>query len=113
MRLKNIKRWNRQSWTQLYEAALFERDTVKLCALIWSAQLAILGREKEIENLASNDKAEIIALERALDILRELGRLSGLDIAMQRTIEFSQTTSPTGDTIRKQVRKNRSARMAA
>lgn len=113
MRLHDIRPWNHQNWTQLYEAALFERDIVKLCALIWSAQLAILGREREIRNLPSNDKQETIALKKALDILRELGRLSGLDMPMQRTIEFSQFGGIGADEFSSQVSKRRRARIAA
>lgn len=113
MRLNELRPWNHQSWTHLYEAALFERDTVKLCALIWSAQLAILVREREIQNLPSTDKQEILALKKALDILRELGRLSGLDMPMERTIEFSRLGATRGDAFRRQARKSRRTRIAA
>lgn len=93
MRLNDVRRWNHQTWTQLYEAALFERDTVKLCALIWNAQLAILGREQEIHIISPADKRETVALKKAFGILRDLERLSGLDVPLERTIEFARTNS--------------------
>ncbi len=113
MRLNDIRSFNHQSWTHLYEAALFERDAVKLCALIWSAELAILGRERELQNVSNDNEREIIALKKALDILRELGRLSGLDMPMDRTIEFSRLGATRGKAFRFQAGKRRRARMAA
>ena len=73
MRLNDVRRWNHQTWTQLYEAALFERDTVRLCALIWNAQLAILGREQEIQTISPADQRETVALKKAFGILTDLG----------------------------------------
>ncbi len=90
MRLNDVHRWNHQIWTQLYEAALFEMDKVKLCALIWNAQLAILGRELEIRNLSGDRKQEAAALKKALGVLRDLGCLAGLQSPMERTIEFTR-----------------------
>jgi hypothetical protein len=86
MRLHDVQQWNHQSWTQHYEAALFEKDKVKLCALIWNAQLAIIGRTREIKPLSKHDEQEPIALKKALGILQDLGRLSGLEDAMKRTL---------------------------
>lgn len=93
MRLTDVRKWNRHGWTQLYEAALFERDPVKLCALIWNAQLAILRREQEIQHLSPAQEKETLALKKALSVLRELGRLSGLDVPMERTIAFARARS--------------------
>jgi hypothetical protein len=93
MRLSDVRRWNHQTWTQLYEAALFERDTVKLWALIWNAQLAILRREHEIQTISPADKRETVALKKAFGILRDLGQLSGLDVPLERTIEFARANS--------------------
>lgn len=93
MRLTDVRKWNHHAWTQLYEAALFERDPVKLCALIWNAQLAILRREQEIQLLSSPQEKETLALNKALSVLRELGRLSGLDVPMEETIAFARTRS--------------------
>ena len=92
MRLHDVRAWNDQSWTQLYEAALFETDKVKLCALIWNAQLAMVGRKREIKNLSNHDKQELIALNRALGILQDLGRLSGLDEAVKLTIALARAS---------------------
>jgi len=86
MRLHDVQPWNHQSWTQHYEAALFERDKVKLCALIWNAQLAIVDRTREIRNVSRGDEQELTALRKALGILRDLGRLSGLEDAMKQTM---------------------------
>lgn len=91
MRLNDVRQWNHQPWTQLYEAALFERDTVKLCALLWNAQLAILRREREIQSVPSAERQEAVALRKALGILRDLGRLSGLDIPTETAIEFARS----------------------
>ena len=93
MRLADVRKWNQHAWTQMYEAALFERDPVKLCALIWNAQLAILRREQEIQHLSPTQNKEILALRKALSVLRELGRLSGLDVPMEKTIAFARTRS--------------------
>jgi hypothetical protein len=104
MRVNDVRRWNHQTWTQLYEAALFEMDKVKLCALIWNAQLAILGRELEIRNLSGTGKQETAALKKALGVLRDLGCLAGLESPMERTIEFTQRN------IRREGTKQESAR---
>ena len=87
MRLRDAKQWNNQNWTRLYEAALFERDTLRLCACIWTAQMAILAREQEIHSTRTADKQEIVALNKALGILKDLGRLSGLDHHIEPTIK--------------------------
>ncbi len=112
MRLADVRKWNHHTWTQLYEAALFERDPVKLCALIWNAQLAILRREQEIQSLSLISEKETVALKRALSVLRELGRLSGLDVPMERTIAFARTQSShakaAGSRVRSSRRGNRS-----
>jgi hypothetical protein len=79
MRIRDARQWNNQNWTRLYEAALFERDTLRLCACIWTAQMAIFAREQEIHSTCTADQQEIVALKRALGILKDLGRLSGLD----------------------------------
>jgi hypothetical protein len=92
MRLRDVRPWNDQYWTQLYEAALFETDKVKLCALMWNAQLAMVGRKQEIKNLSNHDKQELIALNRALGILQDLGRLSGLDEAMKLTLVLARAS---------------------
>lgn len=79
MQLNDVREWRSRPWTRLYEAALFERDTVKLCACLWDAQLAILSREKEIQEEPLADLKEQIALRRAMQILLDLQRLSGFD----------------------------------
>jgi hypothetical protein len=93
MRLTDVRNWNHRAWMQLYEAALFERDPVKLCALIWNARLAILRREQEIQRLSPAQEKETLALKKALSVLRELGRLSGLDVPMEKTIAFAMAPS--------------------
>lgn len=105
IRLTSVRKWNRHTWTQLYEAALFERDPVKLCALIWNAQLAILRREQELQRLSPIPEKESLALKKALSVLRELGRLSGLDVPMETTITFARTQS--GSRLRFNRRGNR------
>lgn len=90
MRLNDVRQWNHHTWTQLYEAALFERDTMKLCSLIWNAKLAILGREQEIQKVPDSDQREVAALRKALEVLRHLGRLSGLGEVLEAPIEFGQ-----------------------
>jgi hypothetical protein len=94
-RLYNVRPWNNQIWTRLYEAALFERDLVKLCTRIWAAQLAILTREHEIESIAQADIPETVALKGALGILTDLGRLSGFQDHIDRPIEFARKCLPT------------------
>jgi hypothetical protein len=96
IRLTNVRKWNHHTWTQLYEAALFERDPVKLCALIWNAQLAILRREQQ-ERLSPAPEKETLALKKALRVLSELGRISGLDVSTEWTVAFARTQSSTRD----------------
>ena len=79
MRLNDIREWRNQPWTRLYEAALFEPDTVKLCTRLWEAQLAILSREREIRQGASAEDKEQLALRKAMGILLNLRRLVGFD----------------------------------
>lgn len=107
MRLTDVRKWNHRAWTQLYEAALFERDPVKLCALIWNAQLAILRREQEIQDLSPAREKETVALKKALSVLRELGRLSGLDVPMEKTIAFARVRSSHTTELDSRVRANR------
>lgn len=107
MRLTDVREWNHRTWTQLYEAALFEQDPVKLCALIWNAQLAILRREQEIQHLPPAQEKETLALKKALSVLRELGRLSGLDVPMETTIAFARARSSHATELDSRVRSNR------
>jgi hypothetical protein len=79
MQLNDVREWRNQAWTRLYEAALFEPDTVRLCACLWDAQLAILSREREIRQGSSADDKEQFALRKAMGILLDLRRLSGFD----------------------------------
>lgn len=79
MKLNHVSEWKDQAWTQLYEAALFERDAVKLWACLWEAQLAILSRQLEIQEESPADLKEELALRKALGILADLRRLSGFD----------------------------------
>src|SRR5215469_6855975 len=92
MQLNHVREWKDQAWTRLYEAALFERDTVKLCAYLWDAQLAILSRQEEIRHESSEDLKEQIALRKALGILTDLRRLSGIDPESQ--IQCVATNTP-------------------
>jgi hypothetical protein len=94
-RLYSVRLWDHQIWTRLYEAALFERDPVKLCARLWAAQLAILTRKREIESMPRADKEEIVALKRALGILTDLGQLSGFQDPIDRPIAFARKCPPT------------------
>ena len=107
MRLTDVRKWNHHAWTQLYEAALFERDPVKLCAFIWNAQLAILRREQELQYLSPAQAKEALALKKALSVLRELGRLSGLDVPMNKTIAFARTRSSNDTELSSRVRPTR------
>jgi hypothetical protein len=79
MQLNDVREWKSQPWTRLYEAALFERDTVKLCACLWDAQLAILSREQEIQGEPFADLKEQFALRKAMQILLDQRRLAGFD----------------------------------
>ena len=104
IRLTNVRKWNHHTWTQLYEAALFERDPVKLCALIWNAQLAILRREQQIERLSPAPEKETLALKKALS---KLGRLSGSDVPTEWTVAFARTQSSHATVAGSRVRPNR------
>jgi hypothetical protein len=95
MKLNDVKEWNRQPWTRLYEAALFERDTVKLCACLWDAQLAILSREQEIQGEPFADLKEQLALRKAMQILLDLRRLAGFDHETQPPRIFAAAPSAT------------------
>jgi hypothetical protein len=79
MQVNDIKEWKNRPWTHLYEAALFERNTVKLCERLWDAQLAILSREKEIDSNSGVHVREQLALRKAKSILCDLRRLCGID----------------------------------
>lgn len=79
MQVTDVKEWRSQGWTRLYESALFERDPVRLCARLWDAQLEILSRQKEVRRAFPVDLREELALRKALGILADLRRLSGLD----------------------------------
>lgn len=107
MRLNDVREWDHQTWTQLYEAALFERDKVKLCALLWSAQLAILGREQEIQNISAADQQEAIALKKALGILGDLGQLSGLDDPTRKMMAIARTNTTGIPRLRPRARSSR------
>jgi len=107
IRLTNVRRWNHHTWKRLYEAALFEREPVKLCVLIWNAQLAILRRQEETQRLSPPPEKETLALKKALSVLRELGRVSGLDVPMETTIAFARTQSSHATATGSRVRANR------
>jgi len=62
MRVRNVHPWRQEGWTWSYEAALFERDTLRLWTRIWNAQLAIVERESQIRSNPSRDSRESIAL---------------------------------------------------
>lgn len=96
MRLSSVREWKDQTWTRLYEAALFEVDTVKLCTCLWNAQLAILSREREIQNGAPASEKERLALTSAMGILRNLRRLSGLDHQVQQELSPMRSLSARG-----------------
>jgi hypothetical protein len=84
MRVRNVRVWRHESWTQLYEAALFERDTLRLWTRIWKAQLAMLERENQIRHSPAANARERIALRKAQTVLQDLRRLANLDDPMQR-----------------------------
>ena len=67
-----------EHWTQLYEAALRERDIVRLCTCIWRAQSAILERQRDIRGHARLDAHEKLALRKAQAVLHDVGRMSGI-----------------------------------
>jgi len=93
MELNDVREWNSQPWTRLYEAALFERDTVKLCACLWDAQLAILSREQEIQGEPFADLKEQLALRKAMQVLLDLRRLAGFDHETQPPRLFAAAPS--------------------
>jgi len=84
MRVRNVRPWKQESWTRLYEAALFERNALRLWTRIWKAQLAILERESEIRRSPSMDARERIALRKAQAVLQDLRRLANLEDPIQR-----------------------------
>ena len=84
MRVRNVRPWKQESWTRLYEAALFERNALRLWTRIWRAQLAILERESQIRHSPTMDAKEGIALRKAQAVLQDLRRLSNLEDPIQR-----------------------------
>jgi hypothetical protein len=79
MQLSDVREWKDQSWTRLYECALLEPDTVKLCACVWDAELAILSRQREIRGNATGETREQLALIKAWGVLSDLRHLSGFE----------------------------------
>jgi len=84
MRVRNIRPWKQESWARLYEAALFERDALRLWTRIWKAQLAILERESQIRRTPTIDARERIALQEAQAVLQDLRRLANLEDPIRR-----------------------------
>lgn len=84
MRVSNVRSWRQESWTRLYEAALFVRDALRLWTRIWKAQLAILERESQIRRSPTMDVNEQIALRKAQAVLQNLRRLANLEDPIQR-----------------------------
>src|SRR5215470_8455640 len=78
MRVRNVRQWRHEHWTRLYEAALHERDTVRLCICIWRAQSAILQRQCNAKRRPRLDAHEKLALRKAQAVLHDLGRMSGI-----------------------------------
>jgi hypothetical protein len=58
MKVRNVRPWRQESWTRIYEAALFERDPLRLWTRIWNAQLAIGERESQIRINPRRDSRE-------------------------------------------------------
>lgn len=85
MRVRCVRAWRRESWTRLCEAALFERDTLRLWTRIWKAQLAILERENQIRRSPTMDAREKIALRKAQAVLQDLRRLANLEDPVRRS----------------------------
>lgn len=79
MKVRNVRPWRQESWTRLYEAALFERDKLRLWTRIWNAQLAIVERESQIRTHPARDARESLALRQAHAMLQDLRRLAKLD----------------------------------
>jgi hypothetical protein len=79
MRVSAVRPWRHQNWTQLYEAALFERDTLRLWTRIWTAELAILERKSKTRHEPLIYARERTALKKAHTVLRDLRRLSNLE----------------------------------
>jgi hypothetical protein len=84
MKVRNVRPWRQESWTRIYETALFERDTLRLWTRIWNAQLAIVERESQIRINPSRDSRESIALRQAHAVLQDLRRLAKLDDPIER-----------------------------
>jgi hypothetical protein len=84
MNVRNVRPWRQESWTRLYEAALFETDTLRLWTRIWNAQLAIVQRESQIRSNSGRDSRESIALRQAPAVLQDLRRLAKLDDPIER-----------------------------
>jgi hypothetical protein len=84
MRVRNVRPWSQENWTRLYEAALFEKDTLRLWTRIWRAQLAILERESQIRRNPTTDAKEKIALRKAQAVLQDLRRLANLEDPIRR-----------------------------
>jgi hypothetical protein len=78
MRVREVRPWRRESWTKLYEAALFERNPARLWTRIQSAQLAIFDRQNQIRFSPTPSTSEKVALKRANTVLQDLQRLSKL-----------------------------------
>jgi hypothetical protein len=83
MRVSSVRAWRHKNWTRLYEAALFERDTLRLWTRIWKAQLAILERENQIRHSPAANARERIALRKAQTVLQDLRRLASLEDPIQ------------------------------
>lgn len=111
MQLNDVREWNSQPWTRLYEAALFEQDTVKLCACLWDAQLAIFSREREIQGEPFADLKEQLALRKAMEVLLNLRRLAGFDHETQPPRIFATAPSAYSQVYsrRRRMRSRRSA----
>jgi hypothetical protein len=70
-----------KSWKDLYEEALFETNKGRIPQRVYQAELAILLRESELERVSLIGGTEHRALTRALGVLRDLLRVSGVDEA--------------------------------
>ena len=84
MKVRHLRPWRQASWTRLYEAALFEQDTLRLWTRIWNAQLAIVERESQIRSDPGRDTKESIALRQAHAVLQDLRRLANLEDPLER-----------------------------
>jgi hypothetical protein len=63
--VRDVRPWRRESWTRLYEAALFELVALRLWTRIWRAQSAILERENDTRRTPAIYAKERIALKKA------------------------------------------------